>query len=178
MEQAVAADADQLGSVPCEEGPGGLADASRVCELAETDRAATTLIAERPTQGEEADGERGYDLNVVRGLLAHRGAEVGNVDRAKEDDGKDQEELGREEGPAAELFRSRELVMRCGVLSQRKRRGGRERKEREHNCEDKDVEGSAGLAGERVAGEIVRVSGPCRDRHVPPIAEMFVMGQR
>lgn len=97
------ANADQLGSIPCEEGSGRLSDTRRVCQLAKADGAALSLVAKGPAQGKQAGREGNYDLNIVGGLLTHRSAEMGKIDRRKVNDGKDQCELRREKGPAAEL---------------------------------------------------------------------------
>src|ERR1700709_1912957 len=83
VQQAMTANADQLGSVPCEEGPRWLPDASWIRQLAETYGAALSLVSKRPAQGKEANGKRGHNLDVFGGPLACRSAEIGKVDRSK-----------------------------------------------------------------------------------------------
>ncbi len=60
-------DTDELCSVPCKEVSGELADARRMSEFAEADRASLALVSQAPAQAEEADAERSNNLDVLRG---------------------------------------------------------------------------------------------------------------
>lgn len=102
VEQAVAADADEFGSVPCEEVSRWLTDACGMGEFAEADGAALALVAEGPSETEEADGECGDELDVVGGVLRDGRTEVREVDGHEVDDGEKENEFGGEEGPAME----------------------------------------------------------------------------
>ena len=81
VQQRMAAHAQHLRAVPCQEGSGGEADLDRMLDAAQADRAALTVIQQRPAQAEEEEGEAAEHLNIRRGMRIMRGAEVGEIQR-------------------------------------------------------------------------------------------------
>ena len=139
VEETVAAGADEFGAVPGEEAAGGLADACRVCEFAEADGAAAALIAETPTEAEEAYGEGGDDLDVVGSDGVDGGAKVGEIDGEDEDERQEEDELGGEVSPAADAGGPGERAGADAVLAEGERGGGGEGEECEEDGEEEDA---------------------------------------
>ena len=149
-----------------------------MCEFSEADGAALTLIAEGPTEAEEADGEGRDELDVVRSVAIEGRAQVGEIDGDEIDEGQEQSDLPGEERPAAEACGPGEFSRADAVLAEGKRRGGGEGETGKDDGEEKDVVDGVSVIDEGEADEVVWCAFRCGCGHTPVAAEAFRFGLR
>ena len=104
MKQCVAASADQFSAIPGQESPTRQTHLCRMRHPAQANGTPILLVENDPAKPEEAHGERGDELDVLRADRVRGGVPVGQIERAEVDRGQQEGDLGAEEQPAEDAI--------------------------------------------------------------------------